>query len=102
MPELVRFHEKHKGELAFLSVSVDDPAKVDERVKPFTEAQLLPFHVYVLDETNPDRLGEALGLEWDGAVPATFLYDARGRLVKTWTGQTTFEALDEAVRLIGH
>ncbi len=100
MPELARFHEAHGEKVAFLSVSVDDPAKAEERVKSFAEAKRLPFHVYVLDETDPDRLGEALGLEWDGAVPVTVLYDARGRIVKTWSGQTTFEALDEAARSV--
>lgn len=100
MPELARFHAAHRGKVAFLSVSVDDPAKAEDRVKSFAEAKRLPFHVFVLDETDPDRLGEALGLEWDGAVPVTVLYDARGRIVKTWSGQTTLEALDEAARSV--
>jgi peroxiredoxin len=103
MPEMARFVRDHRAdEMVFLSVSVDHPETLDTRIRPFLDKQALPFRVLVLDETSPERTAKALGIEWDGAVPATFVFDRSGRLSKMWVDEITYEdlaaALDTALR----
>ncbi len=94
MPELVAFYEAHAGEeLTFLSYTVDHPSTIGEAVMPFIEDQGLPFPVYVVNEPNPDPLMALLGGEFNGAVPATFVYNPEGEQVKAWFEETTAEAL---------
>lgn len=98
MPELARFVKEHQTkEMVFLGVSVDHPETIDTRVKPFLEKQPVPFDVLVLGETSPEKTAEALGIDWDGAVPATFVFDRAGRLSKMWVEEVGYEDLEAAV-----
>jgi peroxiredoxin len=66
-------------------------------VKPFVAQRRLPFPVYVIRERSPSAVSRALGLDWTGAVPATFLFDAKGRLIKSWFEEVSLEDLNAAV-----
>lgn len=98
MPELARFVKDHStNEIVFLSVSVDHPETIDTRVRPFLEKQPVPFGVLVLDEASPEKTAQALGIDWDGAVPATFVFDRAGHLSKMWVEEIGYDDLDAAV-----
>lgn len=96
-PELVAFHQsKMRGNAVFLSFSIDMPEHVDTRLPRFMEEQGIPFTVHALDGVPPDELVEALGItleEWDGALPATFVFDAEGRLVSSWYEEVSADDL---------
>lgn len=98
MPELVRFAGTYgpKG-VAFISVSVDHPDTVDERVRPFLQQHNLPFGVYVLSDRSPDAVSKALNVDWQGAVPATFVFNKVGKLHKSWFEDITESELAAAV-----
>lgn len=98
IPELVRFHAEYtpKG-VVFVSVSVDQPDLIGESVRPFVKKHALPFAVLVLDESAPERVGKALGVDWDGAVPATFVFDKDGALRKAWYKEIALGDLAGAV-----
>ena len=40
-----------------------------------------------------DRVARALELDWEGGVPATFVYDRTGKLRKTWMEELTYAEL---------
>jgi len=98
MPELARFHTEYSAKgVVFVSVSVDHPDLIDESVRPFVKKHALPFAVLVLNESAPEQVGKALKVDWDGAVPATFVFDKDGALRKAWYEEIAFGDLAGAV-----
>lgn len=98
LPELAAFYRAHTAEgIRFVSVSVDHPDTIDERVKPFVQKKGLPFPVHVLTEHSPENIAKALGVEWSGAVPATFLFNKDGKLAKSWFEEITGRDLEAAL-----
>ena len=48
---------------------------------------------------EPDPVAAAVGEpKWDGTLPATFVFDARGKLQKSFIGITEPDKLEAAVR----
>jgi len=98
MPELSRFYTEYSAKgVAFLSVSVDHPDLIGESVRPFVKKHALPFTVLVLNESEPAQVGTALAADWDGAVPATFVFDKDGALRKAWYEEIALGELAGAV-----
>jgi len=99
MPDLADFYRnRDSARVEFLSVSLDDPEKLDDAVRPFHEKHALPFPVLVLDAASDlSDMDKALRTEISGVLPTTLLYDSAGGLVKTWEGVVTREQLEEAV-----
>jgi thiol-disulfide isomerase/thioredoxin len=81
LPELARFvGESQDKALVFYSVSVDHPDTIPDRVAPFLRDKKWPYPVSVLGNQSPADVRKALGIEWSGAVPSTFVFDASGAL----------------------
>lgn len=70
-------------------ISIDRPedrAKAEEMLR---EYRLSTLRALLLDAPDPDPVARAVGdKKWDGTLPATFLYDARGKLRKSFIGAT--------------
>jgi thiol-disulfide isomerase/thioredoxin len=76
-PHLVKIAEDYKNKnLEFLSLSVDFGKKADSLVADFIDKQNNPdFPVYIVAEKSTEKVIELLNKKWDGAIPATFIYD---------------------------
>ena len=95
MPGLLKFFREHNGEgLRLVLVSVDDAANRD-KVVGFLAAQGVDFVTWM-------RLGDdmtfinALDPKWSGALPASFLFDGRGRFKQSWYGEANHDVLKAA------
>ncbi len=98
MPELVKFYRSiNTPEVAFMSVSADHPDTLEDRVKPFVSEHELPFPVYVTDARSPEGLVKALNLDWEGGLPATFVFDKNGTLRQMWTEEIELADLTKGV-----
>jgi thiol-disulfide isomerase/thioredoxin len=77
--------------LRLVLVSVDFPG--DELVaRNFLTSQGVDFPTFLRtgkDETFVQELEE----QWSGAIPATFLYDASGKLVRFWEGKASYPVI---------
>ena len=101
MPALTRFYDRyHERGVTFLSFSGDDQETLDDRVRPFVNAYEIPFPVWVMGKAEPETLNPALGIEWDGLFPTTYLFAPDGTLTQTWEGEVTLKALSEAVEAL--
>ncbi len=99
MPELASFARNHVGEeVEFLSVSSDAPSTRDTLVRPFAVEYDLPFPVYIMGVDHPAEMVEHIGIEWDGGLPATFIFNKDGRAVHSWVGPVDEQILMAAVR----
>jgi thiol-disulfide isomerase/thioredoxin len=80
-------------------VSIDAP-ETRARIAPMLERLgLARLPLAVLDAPDPAPVARALGEpKWDGTLPATFVFDARGKKVASFLGTTTRARLEKALR----
>jgi thiol-disulfide isomerase/thioredoxin len=104
-PDIIKLADQihHEGKnVEFISVSADYPDEVQSHILPFlNKFPEIPFRVYVADFKSQDDFIDALNPDWSGAVPATFLYSADGKLQHMLLGQHTFDQFkDELEKLL--
>ena len=98
MPTLAEFADAYadKG-VVFLSFSADNPEVLQNgKMAAFIREHDVPFAVRVVEAGNPDEIAAALGVP-AFALPATFVWDVEGQLVKSWDGLITLDDLKGAV-----
>lgn len=98
MPDLVKFYnETSRDTVAFLSLSIDMESDITAAIPAFQRTHEMPFPIYVLTERNDQGLAKALRAPFEGAIPATYIYDGAGTLVKTVLGAITLAELQAIV-----
>ena len=83
-------------------VSIDRPDDSTKAREMLSEFRLGELPAVLLDAPDPDPVIALVGeKKWDGTLPATFVYDARGKLAKSFLGRIGNPAeLDAAVRKV--
>jgi thiol-disulfide isomerase/thioredoxin len=101
MPSLLKFFRKHRAEgLRLVLLSVDDEANRDG-VLAFLASQGVDFATWI-KHGDDKSLMHALDPEWSGNIPASFLFDGRGKAQQSCHGPVNDEALKEVWdRVIG-
>ena len=81
-PELVKLDQqfRRKG-LDMIAVSLDDLADIKTGVPKFLREMRATMPAYLLNVPDPDQIISTVDPQWSGALPATFLYDAEGKVV---------------------
>jgi thiol-disulfide isomerase/thioredoxin len=92
MPDLVRFYRDHRADgLRLVLISADDD---DQRGEVARVLGALGFDgPAFIKRGNDMTFIDALDPHWKGALPATFLYDARGAKKQSWLGSVTYGEL---------
>ena len=81
-PDLVKIDQQFRGQgLDMISVSLDDLPEIKTGVPKFLGQMRATMPAYLLNVSDPDDLITAIDPKWSGALPATFLYDAEGKVV---------------------
>jgi peroxiredoxin len=92
MPDLVRAYRAHKQDgLRLVLVSADDEDGRAEAEK-FLAAQGVDFDSF-LKVGDDMTFINGIDPRWTGALPATFVFDERGRVVQFWPRQITHQEL---------
>ena len=102
LPHFARLAEAYglRG-LRVIAVSFDDPETVESRVRPFVEERGYPFTYLVKADTDGEEYEafiNAVDPTWRGNVPATFVFDADGKMRATFHGPVTYAELEAAVQ----
>ena len=101
-PDLVRAGRELKAEGADLVfVSVDAPSE-RPAVLAFLARRGATGPAFLKDEADEPFMTafSPAAADWDGTLPATFLYDAKGRRLALFEGATTHAALTDTVRAL--
>jgi peroxiredoxin len=97
-PELLGLPGRGVG---VLLVSIDRPDDGEKASKMLEHYQLSALPAVLLDAPSPDPVAEAVGEpKWDGTLPATFVFDAQGKLRKSFLGRADPKAVEAAVRAV--
>lgn len=103
-PDLVKLHASLKNsDVEITAISVDFPDEIEDKIIPFLKKQGVKFKSYVGGFKNDEELINRLNKGWRGDVPATFIFDKKGKLKRTLNGKKTYEnfisAITEVIKL---
>ena len=97
-PDLVRFHhEMGPRGVEVVAISLDMPSALKTDVVPFLAANAASFRLFIKTAGGDEEFINTVDPGWSGALPATFVYDREGRLVRSVFGATTFDQLGAMV-----
>lgn len=98
-PSLVRLDNKYSSEgLEIIAVSFDDESQLKSQVLPFVKSQKTRFKVYLKDVEDIEKFINSIDQNWIGAIPATFVFDRSGSLIRSVIGEQTFESFESLIR----
>ena len=86
-PDLVKIDNDYRAKgLNFLSVTLDEVSDKTKAVD-FLKQMKATIPVVLLNVNDPEPAIHAVDEKWDGALPATFLYDRDGKIVFKYFGK---------------
>lgn len=81
-PDLVKIDADYRRRgLDFIAVSIDDPTEIKTTVPQFLKEMRAAMPAYLLNTKEPEAAIQFVDPNWSGSLPATFLYDAQGKVV---------------------
>lgn len=81
-PDLVKIdRDYHLKGLEFIPISLDDLADLKTEVPKFLRKMKARMPNYLLNVPDPDPVIRAVDPQWEGSMPATFLYNNKGEVV---------------------
>jgi thiol-disulfide isomerase/thioredoxin len=87
LPDIDRLARQTRARgAAFLSVSLDDPRRA-AHVLEVLHRQAPNLTRFVAKFDDPDQFTALFSGEWDGSIPALFVYDRTGHLRASFVGQ---------------
>jgi thiol-disulfide isomerase/thioredoxin len=91
-PDLIKIKNdfSDKG-LRVVFLSLDFPEEFDSRLIPFLKASNVDFTTYFCNFKKPDEVMDYFDKEWDGGIPATFIYDRSGALRSKFIGSRDYD-----------
>ena len=97
MPKLVALSARLKARgFELVTVSADEPEQA-AAARAFAESAKIPEPAYLRKAKDDDKFGAQIDPKWNGALPASFLYDRQGRKVRSFFGELDFAALEAAI-----
>ena len=95
MPDLIRFYRDHREDgLRLVLVSADDEENRAEVARVLAEAGLPADALSFIKRGDDMKFINGLDRHWSGALPASFLFDGRGRKRHTWGGPVSYRVLE--------
>ena len=87
LPDIDRLARQTRARGAtFVSVSLDDPRR-GARVLQVLHGKAPNLTRFLAKLDDPDKFAELFAGEWDGSIPALFVYDRTGHLRASFVGQ---------------
>ena len=100
-PDLVKLADFYQGrDLEIVGLSVDYADEVESKILPFLRKYHANFKVYVKHFGSDEAFINSLGQEWNGGVPATFIFDASGRKRSYILGKRNFDFFKQEIEKI--
>ncbi len=100
-PDLVRLQDFYKGKrVQIITISADYPDEIDSKILPFLKKFNINFPVYVQRFSKQEDFINRMNKDWNGALPATFIYDKKGRQQAFFIGKKDFEGFRKEIEEI--
>jgi thiol-disulfide isomerase/thioredoxin len=99
-PDLVKLAKDYNENIRVVGISADDPDELDSKVIPFLKSQNAEFENYIIKVVDPEDFINLLNKDWGGVIPATFLYDKKGKQKEVLIGKQSYELFEKAVKKV--
>lgn len=100
MPSLVSFEKRHAGQkVKLILVSANEPEE-EKAASKFLAASGFSSVAYIKQTKDDQQFIDSLDPKWSGALPATFVYDRSGKLVKSFFGIVDMNQLEALIRTL--
>jgi thiol-disulfide isomerase/thioredoxin len=97
-PDLVKIDKQYRPkDLDFIAISLDDLSDLKTAVPKFLREMRAEMPNYLLNVSDPEPAIKAVDPAWDGALPATFLYNQKGEVVYRHFGRVKTAELRAAI-----
>jgi thiol-disulfide isomerase/thioredoxin len=96
-PDLIKLTDQYEGKIDVVGISIDYPDELESKVYPFLNKFQINFTNYISSEKDAEKFINFLNIKWNGALPASFIYDTEGKQVKLFVGKKSFEKFEEVV-----
>ena len=97
-PDLVKIDSDYRAKgLNFVAISLDDVTDLKTAVPQFLKEMKATMPVVLLNVSDPEPAIKAVDPNWDGQLPATFLYDKEGKTVFKHFGKIGAAELRSAI-----
>jgi thiol-disulfide isomerase/thioredoxin len=97
-PDLVKIDQQYRPQgLDFTAISLDNVEDIKTSVPKFLLEMKVKTPTYLLDVDDPEIAMSKVDPQWSGALPATFLYDAHGKIVYKRMGRINVAELSAAI-----
>ena len=96
-PGLIKLSNLYEDKIDVVGISIDYLDEVESKINPFLNKFHVSFINYVNGEKDAEEFINFLNGEWNGAIPATFIYDSDGKQVEFFIGKKSFEEFEETV-----
>jgi len=97
-PDLVKIDAEYRPKaLDFVTVSLDEVDKIKTDVPQFLDQMKATMPSYLLNVADPEPAINAVDPQWQGDLPATFLYNAKGEVVYKHFGRVDATDLRAAI-----
>lgn len=91
---------KEFNDVEFIGISIDYPEEVNTKIIPFLKSQNIVFTCYVNGFEKDEELINTLDGNWNGALPATFIYDKNGNRVSFLEGKKSYEEFKKEIEKV--
>ncbi|HJQ97979.1 MAG TPA: TlpA disulfide reductase family protein [Candidatus Polarisedimenticolaceae bacterium] len=95
-PDLLHVAREFKG-AGLRTVLVSSDFEEGDGPQKFLSEQGVDFATYIKTGKDEEFIN-SLSTDWSGALPATFVYDAQGRLVRFWEGKASYPIMKKRVQ----
>src|SRR5262245_27187370 len=86
-PELVALDTKYRDKgVKLVGITADDPEDVQPKVIPFIKKHQVKFDIIRQDTDDPEEMMNQITKDWNGVIPATFVYDRQVNLADSRFG----------------
>lgn len=99
-PDIVKLYNSYSGEVDFLSISVDYPDEIESKILPFLKKLNVTFPVAVYSEKDAEKLINFFSKDWNGAVPATFIFNNKSEMNEAVIGKKDYEFFETKLKLV--
>ena len=100
-PDLIKIDEEYRARgLDFITISIDDASEIKTTVPQFLKEMNARMPAFLLNTPEPEVAIAYVDPRWSGSLPATFLYDAQGKIVFKHLGRIKPDELRAAIKTV--
>jgi thiol-disulfide isomerase/thioredoxin len=97
-PDLIKIAENFADDLDVIAVSVDFADEKDSKIIPFLKDKKVNFPVFISGFEKDEEMINYFSKEWNGALPATFIYNRQGNQIEFLEGKHSYESFSSVIR----